>query len=298
MKHSVETINQISKNRKETWEKQKEEGYIPKHKRIPVTEKMLENKDIQFKYLSKFSKDGDTAYIYGLYDPETLELKYVGKANNMLKRYKEHLREYMYYWSRKTCWMVNLLNRDLVPIMDLIDICDFTNWDEKEKYWISHYKDSGVDLLNGTSGGDNCFNMNQEVKDKISKANSGENHPNWGKKFSDETKQNISRARKGFKVAPEVAKKIGNALRGRKLPPRNPEHSRKCSEALTNNPKIIKVAKDSWANPEIRAKRIAGMKETARRNKKKKALQKEEDAKALAAFESQILIENPSTIKS
>ena len=60
-------------------------------------------------------------------------------------------------------------------------------------------------------------NHSQKTKEKISHALSGKNHPNWGKRLSEETKKNISLSLKGWvnvgkRHSPETEFKKGHKL--------------------------------------------------------------------------------------
>lgn len=94
-----------------------------------------------------------TTFIYGLMDPRDNQLRYVGKSNDPEKRLQEHLRchsknNHLDYW-------IMLLNRlDLPPRLRIIEECQMSVWQEREKFWIRIFKWAGVDLINITPGGE------------------------------------------------------------------------------------------------------------------------------------------------
>ena len=94
-------------------------------------------------------------YIYGLVDPETYVVRYVGKTINLYERYYNHLQELndikkKNYHSKN--WIRTLLKRGIIPKVIILEMCTVENWQEKERFWISFYKDNN--LTNMTKGGD------------------------------------------------------------------------------------------------------------------------------------------------
>lgn len=111
--------------------------------------------------MSRIPKNRDTikTTIYVLKDPETEEVRYVGKTVKLLKyRLQDHL-----YRKRKTKtgetnhrinWIQSLINKDLIPIIQEIDNCLWNESQELEKFWIKKYRDLGYKLVNSTDGGE------------------------------------------------------------------------------------------------------------------------------------------------
>lgn len=115
--------------------------------------------------------------IYGLYDPTTKKLRYVGKTVRPLnKRLNSHLSD-----SRKNKnthkqnWIRLVLARGKLPIIKLIRMVKPYRW----KYWetklIAKYKAKGCPLTNGTLGGDGIEGLIHSEKSKalMSKAKLG-----------------------------------------------------------------------------------------------------------------------------
>lgn len=50
-------------------------------------------------------------------------------------------------------WMYTHYQKGEDILITQIDFCTSENWEEREKYWISHYKDLGYNLLNISEGG-------------------------------------------------------------------------------------------------------------------------------------------------
>jgi group I intron endonuclease len=161
--------------------------------------------------------------IYGLKCPETNRIRYVGKTQRTLEeRIKEHIfsanskNQKRKYYCQK--WIKSLLNKNLFPIIEVIETCNDDIWIEREKYWISFYKEY---LTNLTDGGDGFAGLpyTQERKDKIAAANRG-------KKRSPEVIEKMRQARlgkphikkKGYKPTKQHCLNISNALRGKIRP--------------------------------------------------------------------------------
>lgn len=91
--------------------------------------------------------------IYALTDPESGEVRYIGKANNAQKRLKAHLSE----TRRKTplyCWIQSLRVRGLVPGLKIIALCPSGEWKKEEIKAITAERLINSRLLNVADGGD------------------------------------------------------------------------------------------------------------------------------------------------
>lgn len=93
--------------------------------------------------------DMNTTYIYGLKDPVSLEMRYVGKSNNPIKRLKHHIYNSKKYNRHCSSWIKSLLNNNLFPILEIIEECTLENWQEREIHWIGKFDN----LVNHTKGG-------------------------------------------------------------------------------------------------------------------------------------------------
>ena len=133
------------------------------------------------------------AYIYTLSDPESSQIRYVGKSIDPKRRLQNHLcckdNTYVNHWIKK------LRSKELRPIMNIIENCSTDNWNEYEIKWISYYKNIGLDLCNHTIGGEGYVGAvrSKEVRERISKAMKGKPKPIGFKPFT--TKLSIELAR-------------------------------------------------------------------------------------------------------
>lgn len=153
--------------------------------------------------------------IYVLKDPDTLEIRYVGKADNLKKRFDEHIREYKYKSTYKNNWIKGLLDNNKLPIIEVIEKVPKENWGDYEKKWIIYFKNSGNYLTNLTEGGDGG-NFGEEINKLISQKLKG-------KKRSPETKKLLSEIAKKRKLSEEGRKSLsvkrkgsGNSMYGKK----------------------------------------------------------------------------------
>lgn len=99
---------------------------------------------------------GNPGYIYGLEDPRTGEIRYVGKTVQKLsKRIESHCTpSKLAARTHKNSWLKNLRNEGLKPEAVVIQVLPEADLSTAEIYWISTLRDRGFDLTNGTDGGD------------------------------------------------------------------------------------------------------------------------------------------------
>lgn len=129
-----------------------------------------------------------TTFIYVLKDPDTGQVRYVGKADDPYRRFKQHVG----YFSKthRTCWIRKLKSLGKLPILEILDEISIEHWQQWEVAWIEYFKEQGCDLVNGTLGGEGLL-------------------------ATPETKQKISQALKGIVRSPETRLKISRAHKGR-----------------------------------------------------------------------------------
>lgn len=141
-----------------------------------------------------------SVYIYALKDPRNNKLRYIGKSVALLKRYFQHLKDSGD--TRKARWIRKLLSLGLKPDVISLEICDNNNWQEKEKFWIAHYK---KDLFNHTPGGEGVTEWEEESLLKLSESNKNRfKNPTYYEWYVKEVANN-----------PERCRKISSALKGK-----------------------------------------------------------------------------------
>jgi hypothetical protein len=80
----------------------------------------------------------------------------------------------------------------LVPEMRVIEETTEQVWQERERFWINHFRQSGERLTNGTDGGATCN----------------------GKRWTQERRKHISEIFKGHTVTPRTRERIGQSRLG------------------------------------------------------------------------------------
>lgn len=172
--------------------------------------------------------------IYILKDPLSGSIRYVGKCEdgNLNKRLSNHKSEA--YNSKKKNhrydWIKSLQKNNLEPIIELIQDGFQTKQKlcEAEIFLIQFYKDIGLDLVNGTKGGDGGKPFlgkkhSQEWIENQRQRMSGKNSPNFGKCLSEQTKEKISKGNLGKKRTEEQKIRYSLAKKGIKF---SEEHMR------------------------------------------------------------------------
>jgi len=148
--------------------------------------------------------------IYTLADPDTKEVRYVGKTKKtLLHRLQQHIYESFRYKSYKASWIKSLLQEDKMPIIELLDETN-EDWQSLEVYWIAQMKSWGFHLVNMTDGGDGNHNqvITQETKQKISQTLRGKKRP-------QEVRDKISESHKGRKLEESTKEKLRQANLGK-----------------------------------------------------------------------------------
>lgn len=93
----------------------------------------------------------ESTHIYVLICPETGQVRYVGKSNDIKRRYSQHCNRNDK--NKKTSWVKSLLNKGLKPIIEIIDEVPYCDWKFWEEHYIKLYKSAGARLTNLAVGG-------------------------------------------------------------------------------------------------------------------------------------------------
>lgn len=190
-------------------------------------------------------------YVYILRHPGKSEPFYVGKGSN--GRIGQHRSEALALFGKcgRKCLKINIIHKLWKLGMDYeVDIVVHNLMEEEsfeyEKLLIKIYgrKDNNTGILaNLTDGGEGksgtiCL---EETRKRMSKAQTGERHSQYGKHRSEETRRKLSEAHKGEKnhnygrpMSEEQKRKIGEANKGKSM---TEDQKRKISE--TTKGKLI-----------------------------------------------------------
>ena len=148
-------------------------------------------------------------FIYGLADPESKEIRYIGKSERVNQRFKDHLNDKSK--THKVNWITSLRRRGFVPdLVILEEILGAVDWQAREIFWIKKAKELGCRLVNSTDGGDGVLNLSGEGKERMLKT--------WkGRKHKPETLLKLSAASKGRKKTDASKEKMSAIMKGRKI---------------------------------------------------------------------------------
>jgi hypothetical protein len=189
-------------------------------------------------------------YIYGLYEPLTNELRYIGATNNPQERFASHLKSKPGTHNRN--WLCSLREKKLKPTFKIIEQVDDDSWSEREQYWIAHYKSAGARLTNATKGGEGTTGLRHSEKTlkQMSEAKKGAKNSNFGKHLSEkvidairkantgrhpslETRLKLSRSRQGKHRSEECKRKISDSHKGERNPMFGKHFSKESSNKLS-----------------------------------------------------------------
>lgn len=117
----------------------------------------------------------ETILIYTLSD--SLGVRYVGQTKNPKKRLYRHIYDCKNNGikNKRCSWIKSLLNKNELPIMEIIDEVPINKWQFWEQYWISQFRTWGFKLVNDTDGGDGTYGrlVSDETKNKMSLTKKG-----------------------------------------------------------------------------------------------------------------------------
>lgn len=170
--------------------------------------------------------------IYGLVDPDTLQIRYIGKAKNLVIRITNHFKESkLKYITHKNNWIKFLLSSNKFPKIIILEKCTEESLNKCEIKWIKFYREQGANLTNGTDGGDGGrlvgnslekmrksktgTKLSSETRLKMSIAQKGRISGMAGKTHSCKTKALLSLIHTGRKFTDESRLKMSKAKKGK-----------------------------------------------------------------------------------
>jgi hypothetical protein len=160
--------------------------------------------------------------IYGLVDPRTDEIRYIGKSTSGLKRPREHMSaSSLRLRSHKNNWINILLGLELQPEIRILEEApnDCPCLGDYERFWIAQGRGLGWPLTNMTKGGDGGGGpKTPEGLARMAAAHKGKSPTpetrakqraaKLGRKLSQNTRQKMSAARTGHPVTEETRDKL------------------------------------------------------------------------------------------
>ena len=150
-------------------------------------------------------------WVYGLFDPRTGALRYVGKTTHGMTRIRGH-------WTpsglkvntKKAAWLKSLISQGLRPEIDVLETAA-TDEELKliETFWIASLRACGAELLNHTDGGEGHLGARHSVESRAKISRAG-----LGRKHSEQTKKNMSdahlRLRRGRKIVDSLGREYSS----------------------------------------------------------------------------------------
>lgn len=160
-------------------------------------------------------------YIYGLYDPRTGDLRYVGKSDRPLERLQNQMNETAN--THRCHWLQELKRIGLKPIQTIIDAVPAgTDWQTVERAYIRGARAMSTCVTNGTDGGDGVSGLSEESLARM--------RATWrGRKHTPEALAKIAAASRGRTHTPEYRAYMRALMRDRQF---SPEHRAKIRQAI------------------------------------------------------------------
>ena len=161
--------------------------------------------------------------IYSLLHPITKDVRYIGWTSNLKRRYRDHIGDAKRNKkSHKCSWIRSLLKDGLKPEIVEIETVSYDKRNEREIYWIDYY--GRENLVNSTAGGEGSigFKFSEESRENLSKIRTG-------RKLSDHHRKAISEGKMGEKnpnyMGKSMTKESINKTRKKTLGRKRPSHS-------------------------------------------------------------------------
>ncbi len=137
--------------------------------------------------------------IYGLVDPRSGLIRYVGKSTKGLSRAREHIHQVSREKTYKAAWIRKLLRLGLNYGIKILEACSTPEeLSGVEKKWIAKLRNDGFSLTNLTDGGEGMcgYCPSPEARKKISERSKGNRYA-AGHIRTKEHRQKLAEANKG-----------------------------------------------------------------------------------------------------
>lgn len=176
---------------------------------------------------------------------------YVGKSKNPASRFVKHIKIAETFSSDDNHFQaihgaIKKYGKEFF-ILDIIEMCDLSNVNDRGKYWISLLKTQDKNYgYNLTGGGDGGFQMSEEGKQK-------RRMKMLGRKHSEEHKKKISESNKGKIISEEARRKISKANSNENNGMFGRTHSLEAKKAIS-------VAQSSRVRPSLTEEHIQNIK--------------------------------------
>lgn len=173
-----------------------------------------------------------SVFIYCLKDPNTGDVRYIGRTNNLKKRLKDHLRLSSKKKNHLGCWLKGLASRQETPILVVLHkVTRDESWEEEERRYISCARALRMDLVNTTDGGEGASGYRHSSSHCEAMRLLRTGVPN-----SPETRARISAAMIGVSKSPEHCAAMSAATKGMPKGPPSLKHRAALSAAKKGVP--------------------------------------------------------------
>lgn len=162
------------------------------------------------------------SFIYGLVDPFTGLIRYIGKSIRPRERLTNHCNEPPY--CHRTKWIQSVIRKGGRPTMTILETVPAgEDWQSVERRWIAYGREQGWSLTNGTDGGDGVTGITGEGKERMLRT--------WvGRKHRPESLVKIGAASRGRRHTEEYKQFMRETMSVRTF---SPEHRARLSAATS-----------------------------------------------------------------
>lgn len=126
-----------------------------KAKRMPEMDGRIRGDRISYRRLCRGLAQPDKAFVYGLFEPDSLEVRYIGKTH-MEPRQRLHLHIHgarMGDQTGKAEWIRAILSSGRRPLLIVLDCVAYKDWPSAEQRWVEAARDAGFAILNSQGAG-------------------------------------------------------------------------------------------------------------------------------------------------
>lgn len=160
--------------------------------------------------------------IYGLCDPRSGCLRYIGQSKRLHKRFWRHCNPQPHDRSHRGCWLRGLRNAGLEPDLVVLEEATSATAAIIEAFWIASLRAAGADLVNTTDGEQapsrRGYALTPEHRAKISAAH-------IGIRPDATTREKMRAARKNYRWSEATRTKISNTRASKCLHPKPVTHN-------------------------------------------------------------------------
>lgn len=118
--------------------------------------------------------------VYGLVDPHTLGVRYIGKSTSGLNRPKQHrAKSSLRDRTHRAHWILSLKNQGLDYVIAVLEETTLERLEESERWWIAYGRLSNWELTNLTEGGDGTvgYKHTEQTRLILSEKGNGQDCP-------------------------------------------------------------------------------------------------------------------------